>query len=175
MLDVGRLFKFKNMEIYVVDYLESYYDMSFDSEEEKEEYYDKHKKHVEIILMDLRRPIEFKGDEDPDFIEEMKGENHVMTLVLSNYELDDRIMEDIEWFQDRMFGRYCTFPFHFFTDYLQFEDIEKIVGPEPEYVEDHYKQSEMIYNYYKKIGEHYGVQFEPGEFNIEKLSHLSQD
>ena len=40
MLDVSRVFKFKNMDVFIVNNLIKYYGMKFKNEEEKEKYFE---------------------------------------------------------------------------------------------------------------------------------------
>ena len=110
MLDIDRDFKFKNMEVFSVMNLMDYYGMKFENEEEKEKYFENAKK-IDILIMDLRRPIDLKIDTELSHFEDLEDDNYIKVLVLSNYELDDKIKEDIDYFCESMRGSldYCFY------------------------------------------------------------------
>ena len=167
MLDVSRVFKFKNMDVFIVSNLNDYYGIKFKNDEEFEAYNNR----VNILIMDLRRPIDLKIDTELSHFEDLEDDNYIKVLVLSNYELDDKIKEDIDYFCEKMRG---TLDYWFYMEFKKFEDFpgfETLYNDDDSYLD--WKKAECTY--FKNIAKQYGVQFEPGELTEEKLLHLSQD
>ena len=170
MLDVSRVFKFKNMDVFIVNNLIKYYGMKFKNEEEKEKYFE-NAKAINILIMDLRRPIDLKIDTELSQFEDLEGDNYIKVIVLSNYELDDKIKEDIEYFCERMRGALDYWFYIEFKKYEDFSGFETLDNDDESYLDS--QKTECTY--FKNIAKQYGVQFEPGELTEEKLLHLSQD
>jgi len=166
-MDVSRVFKFKNMDVFIVNNLSEYYGIKFKNDEEFEAYNNR----VNILIMDLRRPIDLKIDTELSHIEDLEEDNYIKVIVLSNYELDDKIKEDIEDFCEKMRG---TLGYWFYIEFKKFEDFsgfETLDNDDESYLD--WQKTECTY--FKNIAKQYGVQFEPGELTEEKLFHLSQD
>ena len=170
MLDIDRDFKFKNMEVFSVMNLMDYYGMKFENEEEKEKYFENAKK-IDILIMDLRRPIDLKIDTELSHFEDLEDDNYIKVLVLSNYELDDKIKEDIDYFCESMRGSLDYWFYIEFKKYEDFSGFETLDNDDESYLD--WQKTECTY--FKNIAKQYGVQFEPGELTEEKLLHLSQD
>ena len=167
MLDVSRVFKFKNMDVFSVINLMDYYGLKFKNDEELEAYNNR----INILIMDLRRPIDLKIDTELSQFEDLEEDNYIKVIVLSNYELDDKIKEDIEYFCERMRGALDYWFFMEFKKYEDFSGFETLENKDGTCFD--LEKAECTY--FKNIAKQHGVKFEPGELTEEKLLHLSQD
>lgn len=142
MLSVSRDLRFKNMDIFTVKNLMDYYGLKFETEEELEEY-QKNGRKINILIMDLRRPIDFKVDTELPYDEDLEGANFIKVLVLSSFELDEEIKGDIEYFCENMRG---SLDFWFsieFKKYDDFTNFEISKDNDESYLE--WKKSEYLY------------------------------
>ena len=169
-----RIFKLKNMEVYFTGYLkDKTFDFASKTDEEIDEYYDKYAKYAEILIMDLRRPPVPGDNKDISWEDEYANFNYVKFVVLCNFDAlsNQQFLSDIESFLDSIVGELSVRADIEFVHFDEFRHLEQPLEEEP----DNYIRLKSYFEYYKKIGEHYGVQFEPGEFTEKKLTHLSQD
>ena len=166
MLDLGREFRFKNMEIYNINNLKDFIGEIKENETSIP--------YIKILLMDLNRSSTPNDNKSIPWNEDLAEINYIKVIVLSDFAISQELTSEIVDFCENTIG---WLEVHFDIEFFTFEKFNNFLDPKFKNKNlSHYEREEIWFNYYKKIGTHYGVQFEPGGlFSLEKLSHLSQD